>query len=386
VKILYVIGTLDVGGTEGQLVKLAMGLDTRRFAPTVCSLSSGGPYLEVLAAAGIPVEIIGFRGFRRGSQILRHPHKVAAQLMQLLRFVRRVEPAIVHGFLFWAYVLGTYAARAAGVPIVIASRRSLGHFKADKPHYLILERLANGMTDLIVANSEAVKQDVVRRERVEPSKVRVIHNGIDPSTYQAAVDSPRLRASLGIPEEAKIVGVVANLIPYKGHRVFLSACQEVRRRHSPAKILLIGDGPARGELEALAQVLGLQGDVLFLGGRRDVSQLLALMDLAVLPSLEEGFPNAVLEAMAAGKAVVATRVGGVPEAVVHGETGLLVPPGEPGALAEAISELLSHPQRAAEMGMSGKERVTKQFGLDRMVRETQGVYEELLATKGRLGY
>lgn len=375
------IGTLDIGGTEGQLVQLVTHLDPRRFAPVVCSLSSGGPYLSVLAAAGIPVEIVGFRGFQGGLRSLRHLHKVAAQLSRLVHFMRQVQPAMVHGFLFWAYIIGTYAAKGAGVPIVIASRRGLGEFKVDKPHYLFLERLANRMTDLIVANSEAVKQDVVRREKVDPSKVRVVYNGIDLSPYDVPAD-PGLQALLGISARSKVIGVIANLIPYKGHRFFLQACQEIKRKDSGVKFLLVGDGPCRGELEGLARELGLEKDVGFLGSRRDIPQLLALMDVAVLPSSEEGFPNAILEAMAAGKPVVASQVGGVSEAVVDGETGFLVPAGDASSLATAIGRLLGDPLLGSRMGAAGRRRVQERFGLSRMVAEMEALYEERLDAAG----
>ncbi len=379
-KVLYVIGTLDVGGTEGQLVQLVTHLDPLRFQPVVCSLSSGGPYLDTLTAAGVPVKVIGFRGFQRGLRRLVSLPKVALQLSRLVRFLRQERPLIVHGFLFWAYILGTYAAKLAGVPIVLASRRGLGHFKVNRPHYLFLERMATRLTDLIVANAEAVRQDVIRQERMAPSKVKVVHNGIDAFRYALAAD-PALRSSLGLAEGARVVGVVANLIPYKGHRDFLRACQAIRQREAGVTFLLIGDGPCRGELEDLARELGLEKAVRFLGSRRDVPQLLALMDIVVLPSLEEGFPNAILEAMAAGKPVVATRVGGVPEAVVHDETGLLVPPHDPQALADAILLLLADPSRAEAMGRTGRDRAAKLFGLDRMIRETEALYEELLVTK-----
>jgi len=372
-KVLYIIGTLDVGGAERQLVELVCGLDRRRFAASVCCLSHGGPLIGVLTARGVPVEVIGFRGFR----IFRYPHCVAAQLIRLLRFVRRERPDIVHGFLFWAYVLGAFSARAARVPRVVASRRSLGHFKADKPHFLFFERLANRLTNLLVANSEAVRQDVIRQERVPAEKVRVIHNGINVSRYRVAPDET-LRDALDIPEGHTVVTVIANLIQYKGHRFLLEACRIVRERYPRIVVLLVGDGPCRAELEGMANRLGLASTVRFLGSRTDIPQVLALTDLVAHPSLEEGFPNAVLEAMAAGKAVVATDVGGISEAVVHGETGLLVPPGDPTVLAEAIVQLLQDPARAAAMGRAGQERAISRFGMDRMVRETEGLYEELL--------
>jgi glycosyltransferase involved in cell wall biosynthesis len=373
IKLLYIIGTLDVGGAEGQLVQLATRLDRRRFEPVVCCLTSSGPHHGALAAAGVPVEVVGFKGLR----VLRHPLRVTAELSSLVRLIRRERPVIVHAFLFWAYVIGAFAARAAGSPVVIASRRSLGCFKEGAFHYLFVERLANRMTDVILANSEAVKADVIRQERVEPGKVRVIYNGVDATRY-AAVADPRLRVALDIPADARTIGVIARLIDYKGHRFFLQACREVKRRHAEALFLLMGDGPDAPALAGLGRQLGLQDSVRFLGTRRDIPQLLSLLDVVALPSLEEGFPNAVLEAMAAGKPVVATRVGGVPEAVIHGETGLLVPAADAGALADAITALLDNPVRAERMGRAGRERAATTFGLDRMVLETQRMYEEIL--------
>lgn len=375
-KVVYVIGTLDLGGTERQLIALVKGLDRSRFLPIVYCLTATGPLAADLEEAGVKVKCFGLRGLK----VWRNPIRVAQCLLAFFNDLKKEKPKIVHGFLFHAYILGTFAAKLAGVPIVIASRRSLGHFKEKKWHYLLAERLANRMTDLIVANSEAVRDDVIRQEKVEPAKVRVVYNGVDPALYEIPAD-PALRTSLGIPEEARIVGVVANLIHYKGHRFLLQAWRTVKQKIPGARLLLVGDGPLRGALEELAQELGLEKEVRFLGSRQDVPRLFALMDVAVLPSLEEGFPNAILEAMAAGKPVVATNVGGIPEAVIHGKTGLLVPPKDPQALADAIIQLLCDPKLAEEMGKAGRERVTKEFGLDRMVKEMEGLYEELISRK-----
>lgn len=376
VKIAYVIGTLELGGAERQLAALATGLDRSRFSPVVFCLAATGPLIADLEEGGVKPRCYDLRGLKAW----RNPIQVARCLLAFIADLKAEQPEIVHGFLFHAYILGTFAAKIAGVPIVIGSRRSLGHFKRRRRSYLMAERVANRMTDLIVANSEAVKRDVVGQEKVEPSRVRVIYNGVDPSVYGVAAD-PGFRTRLGIPVEAKVVGVVANLIHYKGHRFFLQACQEIKRKQSGVKFLLIGDGPLRGELEGLARDLRLEEDVLFLGSRRDIPQLLALMDVVVLPSLEEGFPNAILEAMAAGRPVVAAAVGGNPEAVDHGKTGFLVPRKDPQALADAIIELLRDGHLAEEMGKAGRERVNKEFGLDRMIREIQGLYDELLTRK-----
>lgn len=376
IRLFYLIGTLEVGGAEGQLVQLVSRLDRRRFEPVVCCLSSGGPYVEALRAAGVSVEVIGFRGFR----IFRHPHRIAAQLFRLVRAMRRWQPHVAHGFLFWAYVLAAYAARLARVPIVLSSRRSLGRFKAGKRHFLALERLANRMTDLVIANSEAVRQDAMREEGLAGEKVVVIHNGLDLTRFGAPPDEA-LRRSLGLDRKGPVIGVVANFLHYKGHQHFLEAWSAVAQRFPEAVALLVGDGPLRPVVEARLETTGLARSVRVLGTHEDVPALLALMDLVVLPSLEEGFSNAILEAMAAGKPVLATAVGGNPEAVIHGATGLLVPPRDSQTLAETMLWLLERPREAARFGEAGRRRVAERFEISAMVRQYEAVYERLVAEK-----
>ncbi len=382
IRILYLIGTLDVGGTEGQLVELASRLDPERFAPTVCALYAGGARAESLRRLGIRVEVLGFRGLgqHRGIAALWRLPMLLLELARLARFLRAEKPEIVHGFLFQAYVPGALAARLAGVPVVIASRRSLGRFKAGQPLYLSVERLANRITDLVIANSEAVRQDAIREERLPAVKVVVIPNGLDLDRFAATPDE-NLRRSLGVADRCPIVGVVANFIHYKGHRDFLLAWAEVVMEFPRAAALLVGEGPLRAECEAQAVALRLGDSVRFLGSRDDVPTLLALMDLVVHPSLEEGFSNAILEAMAAGKPVVAANVGGNREAVVDGETGLLVPPRDSAALAGAILRLLRHPEEAARWGEAGRRRVADHFRISSTVQRYEAVYERLVAEK-----
>jgi glycosyltransferase involved in cell wall biosynthesis len=379
-KILFVIGTLDVGGTETQLVELATRLDRRIFEPIVCCLSSDGPLAPRLRASGIAVHTLGFRGFRSTrSKYLVSISSGWRLLSGLWMLIRRERPAILHGMLFWAYVLGTFVGRAAGVPIVIASRRSLGLFKAHKPVYLLLERIVDRMTDRFIANSEAVRADTIAREHVRPSDIIVIRNGLDLTRFDV-VANPQLAVSLGVSDRPCAI-VVSNFIYYKGHEYFLRAWRDVLVRFPSAVVMLVGDGVLRSKLERMADDLQIRDAVRFLGVRHDVPALLALADLYVHPSLEEGYSNALLEAMAAGKAVVATAVGGNVEAVSDGVTGLLVPPRDAAALEAAMTRLLSDQDAARRMGERARRHVHETYEIGAMVRAYEGEYAQLLATR-----
>jgi len=377
-----VIGTLDIGGAEGQLVQLLKGLDRTRFSATVCCLSAAdGPYAEEVRRLGVVVHEIGFRGLR----IFRYPRRVIAQLAHLVSLIRRERPDVVHGFLFWAYVLGTFAARAAGVGVVVSSRRSLGFFKEDKPLYRLLERLSNAMTTSVVANSEAVRADAIRQEHLPPQKVIVIYNGVEP--IESATEKTRvLVEDLRLNQARPVVAVIANFIHYKGHRVFFEAWKHVVQAYPGAVAILVGEGPEKDRWQRWVSAEGLEGSARFLGSRRDVPQILAVTDIVAHPSLQEGFSNAILEAMVAGRPVVAAAVGGTPEAIEDGRTGLLVPSDDSRALGDAIISLVAHPDRAREMGLAGRERAAQFFSPQRMVTSYEELYERLVeASTGKSG-
>jgi len=380
-RIVYMIGTLDRGGSERQLVELVTRLDRARFEPYVCCLSAGGALQPRLTAAGVPVTVIGFRGFT----VFRHFRKVFREIWRMVAYLRQVRPAIVHGYLFWAYVLGTWTARMARVPFVVSSRRSLGRFKQGKRHFLAMERLANAMTDVWIANAEAVRADAIREEGLNPARVLVIPNGVTLEWAAHALERDVVRQNLGLGAQDRAVLTVANFILYKGHRVLLEAAARVVAQVPHTEFLWAGDGPARAELQEAICQAGLDGAVRILGERDDVADLLRASDLYVHPSREEGCPNAILEALAAGVPVVATEVGGVPEIVVHKETGYLVPPGDPDRLASAILQMLSEPEQARAMAERGKADVLNRFSMERMVLATEKLYETLLGRGSQAG-
>ena len=379
-RVLYVISTLDVGGTEGQLVHLARRLDRARFDVTVCCLGPAGPLVPALEEAGVSVVVIGLRR----ETVWRRPVDATRRLWRLLALARAWRPHIVHGLLFHGYVAGAAVGTLASAPVVVASRRSLGHPRSRTPHHRAIGWLANRLTTLVIANSEAVRAQVLRREGLSADRVAVVHNGIDTRAFEPPPEERvrELRRGLVLDGRWPIVGVVANLIGYKGLEYFLSAWATVVAKHQKAVALLVGDGPLRSSLEAQAGALGLGDTVRFLGHRPDVPALLGLMDLVVQPSLEEGFSNAILEAMGAGKPVVATAVGGTPEAVIDGVTGLLVPARDAVSLAGAMLDVVGSSSESQRLGEAAYRRAREQFEVDVMVRRYEQLYAEVFDHQG----
>lgn len=381
IRLLKFVTLFGTGGTERQFVNLGLALDPGRFDLRFGCLRRWGELLEEVERPRLPVVEYRIRSLRR-------PHTIREQL-RLARDLRRERIDIVHTYNFYANVFAIPAARLARVPVVVASIRDMGAYLTPAKKHV--QRFVCRLADCVLVNGEAVRQWLVA-ERFEPAKIAVIRNGIDLSRFRGKANGGAVRDALRVPRDVPLVAVVARLHPLKGIEYFLEAAAIVARRFPDARFLLVGDAftirndaivsdvAYRRELERRASRLGLDGRVVFTGSRLDVPELLSEVAVSVLPSLSEGLPNAVLESMAAGVPVVATRVGGSPEAVEDGVTGLLVPPRDAEALTRAISSLLENPDLAARVGATGRERVTAHFSLERMVRETESLYARLLAS------
>ena len=371
-RVVFLIGTLDVGGTERQLVELASRLDRRRFSPVIYCLVAPGPLAEEARRRGVDVESAHLRKLRPWS----HPLRFWQQFLRIYPDLRAAKPDIVHAFLLHAYTIGAVLSRFLRPKAFISSRRSLGHFKANNRAALLLEQMTNRFADVVIANSEAVRVDVIAQERLAPERVIVIHNGVEiPSS---GGDVLAMRRDLDVAPDALVVAVVANFIAYKGHDCFLAAWRQVQDVVPGAVAVLVGDGPTRQRIELLAADMRLTGTLRFLGSRTDVDTLLTAVDLVVHPSQQEGFSNAILEAMAAGRPVIATAVGGNVEAVIDGTTGLLVPPDDPAALTVAMQRLLTRPDERRRFGLAGRQRAEQSFGMDRMTRAYEQVYSAVV--------
>jgi len=367
-RVAVVTSRLDVGGTERHLTRILPALQRRGIDVALYLMERGGVLEADLAAQGVRIE---------GPQRARFLHWPWAAL-KLAGFIRRERPDIVHFFLPRPYVYGSAAAELAGHRRRIMSRRSLTDYRARYPLLGGLERLLHGRTIALVGNSTAVV-DQLAAEVGGRQQLALIHNGIDLPVPLAAAERQRRRGALRLSHDTLVLTVVANLIPYKGHCDLLAALALVKGE-LPAQwtLLLIGRNDGAGvDLKRQADALGVSDRILWLGERSDVGGLLGVSDIFVLPSHQEGFSNALLEAMAAAVPAVATAVGGNIDAVADGETGLLVRPKDPVALAAAILRLAKDPQLCRRLGQAARLRVQRHFSLDACVTRYERMYRGL---------
>jgi glycosyltransferase involved in cell wall biosynthesis len=323
-KVLFVIGSTEIGGTETQMLSLARGLYGHEFSCTVFSLQKKGVLGPYFSEFGVTV----YDGGLGKGDIYKRPWKLLSAEISLIRLILKLKPRVVHSYLPLATFMGALAGRLCRVPLVITSRRSLGRYQERYRALRLFDLLANKFSHCVTVNSKSVWNDVLVRDNVDPKKLVLIYNGVDHSNF----DVPRevrveLRKKTGFTHSHKVVTVVANLIPYKGHAELLDAAAAVLDQIPISRFWLVGrDRGIEKYLKQKARELGILNRVIFAGERSDIPNILAASDILVLPSHEEGFSNVILEAMAAGLPLVATRVGGAQEAVLDGVTGWLVQP------------------------------------------------------------
>jgi L-malate glycosyltransferase len=365
-KVLVFQNRFLIGGQERQTVHNVATMDRSRFEPVVACLHLEGEHLADLEAAGVRPLL-----FDVGRKMLRP--NTAWQVARLVHLLRTRNVGLVHAQDVYTNVLGTLAAKAAGIPS-IATRVDLGHHVTGYRRPLV--RLACRSADRVLVNALCIR-DLCIREGVEPDRIAVVRNGVDVPGLDAAA---RVAPEPPVPEGCVVC--VANMHhPVKGQTDLLLAMREVVRARPEARVAFVGDGVRRPHLERMAAVLGISGRCHFLGFRRDGAAILARAALSVSASYAEGISNAILEAMAMRLPVVATAVGGTPEIVREGVNGHLVPPGAPGAIARRILDLLERPAARRRMGERGRKIVEAEFSLAQMRLGYDALYEDLCAVK-----
>jgi glycosyltransferase involved in cell wall biosynthesis len=362
------------GGTENQFMTLGRRLDRSRFDLEFACLRRWGPFVSELAQLQIPLAEYQVATFRSVQAL--------AQQAKLARHIARSGIQIVHAYNFYGNVFAIPPARLVA-PVVIASIR-------DRAPYLTamqkrVQRYVCQLADCVLVNAEAVK-DWLIGEGYDASKIVVIHNGVDMTRFDGPPAGDRIRDELGLPADGPLVTLVSRLTRLKGIEHFLEAAAVLKPRYPAARFLVVGetapsDRAYLTELTELAAQLGVADRVLFTGLRSDVPAVLGCASVAVMPSLNEALSNVLLESMGAGAPVVATRVGGTPEALIDGKTGLLVEPGDSGAIATAVARLLDDRHLAVRLGKAARELIGAKFSVERMVRSTEQLYMDLLLRK-----
>ena len=359
--IAFCITDLDPGGAERALVQLVLRLDRSRWNPVVFCLSKPGTLVADLEQAGIPVECLGAGSIGNVSVLPR-----------LVRRLRRVRPAILQTFLFHANIIGRIAGRLAGVPVIVSGIRVAEHRSGFR---LWLDRITERMVTRHVCVSQAVADFSIERGGLSPEKIVVIPNGVDVERFQNAPLADL--SQYEIPPGSRTLLFVGRLDPQKGPRLLLQAVRGLFPVHRNLHLLMVGDGPLATELKEWVCAQRLESRIHFAGWRPDVPSLLKAADVLVLPSRWEGMPNVVLEAMAAGRPVVATRVEGVSELVTDRETGLLVEPGSTETLAGGIALLLAEPDLGRSAGKKAQQVSKERFTIDAVASAYADLYVNL---------
>lgn len=379
IKIVFILGTLDIGGTEKQFIKMIRRLTRNEFELRVLAFSRSGKLRTEIEALHIPFQSLRFSGlqgkFHPGSYV-----QLYRLICDMVRYLRQEKPHIVQTYLFWPNIYGCIAARFAGVPCIITGRRASMEKRYMTFPFTWLQNLSNLWATAILTNSHHVKQECLQQDKhVTDEKIVVIYNGIEIERYIVNFDTTKKKKALRVPDDSLMVGIVASLHPRKGHRDFLKAATLVLQIYPRTIFLVVGrDEGVRTSLEALAKELHISDSIIFTGERDDIPELLSIIDIQVSSSFIEGLSNSILEGMAAGKPIIATHVSGTPELVVHEKTGLLVPPGNPQRLAEAIIRILSDRELRIQMGNAGRQRIKNFFPIDQMIDQTEAFYRNLV--------
>ena len=369
IRIAYCVTLMDLGGTELNAARTAERLDHDRFDVTVVSLADKGPMLQRYASAGIPVQRFPITSLYNRTAL--------REGLRLYRFLRANRIEILHCHDMYSNVFATPWARLARVPLVIASRRWI-HPASDRRMELA-NRFAYRLVHRVLGNSRAVGQLLRDGDGVAENRILWVPNFVEERAFESPNAAARsaFRKELGIPADAEVVGCIARLVDHKDHATLLRAIGLIAARRPALHLVLIGDGPRRPDLERLAADLDISARTHFAGERPNLPNLHHFFDVAALASITEGFPNSLVEAMAAGRPVVATNVGGNPDAV-RPSTGILVPPSDPIAFARALERVLTDEALRRRMGGAALGVARTEYHVDAVIPGLEAIYLQFL--------
>ncbi|MFZ0284694.1 MAG: glycosyltransferase [Terriglobales bacterium] len=369
-KVFFLVDSLEIGGSESQAVELALRLSQAQHRVTLGCLRKQGRLLKRMAGSRVPVLEFHPQG---GIDSVRG----VWQLLRLAMFLRGEDFEVVHTHDLWSNLLGVPAAFMARVPVIVSSQRDLSHLPWYQGRRKLWLRRIQALSSVVLANASAIRNQLIQEGHLRPERVRVVRNGVDFEKFdRASRDTGVASANAG---KGKRIVLVGNMISeVKGHFLLIAAAPAIVREFPDVRFVFVGDGAFRERFETQIGNQRLRGHFLFLGEREDVPEIVAACDIGVLPSKTEGLPNAILEYLAAGLGIVATDAGGNAEIVEEGVTGLLVPPDDAESLAAAVLRFLRDPDLATRLGHNGREFVRRNFGFEKLVKEIESLYEELL--------
>jgi len=363
IKVLHLITSLEVGGAQHGMLLGLPRFDSDRYEHTVCSIMDRMQMAQQFRSAGIEVRTLGLS---RKTDV-----SVALRLRSLLKELR---PDVLHTYLLHANVLGRIIGRLTGVPAIIGSERTIGQARR---WGRLATKLTNPLTDAVEVNSEIGGKAIVSDLGVPSNKVELVRSGLDLAAFSASTKRADIRSELGLNDNHHLVTFIGRLRPVKGVEYGIKAFAVASVQHQNLRIALAGEGEQLGYLQDLTSQLGISENVTFLGVRNDLPDLLAATDSVLMPSLNEGFPRTAIEAMAAGKPVIATRVGGTPEAIIDGETGILVPAKDVEAMAAALSNLVDDTELQTRLGTAGRARAQQNYSLANYLSRLDRLYQQL---------
>lgn len=366
IRVVHMVEDLKTGGMEKVIAAIALNIDKTKYDVSVWCVARGGAIADELVQKGVPLEILGIASYFNPVNIF----KLAAKL-------RKARPTIIHTHGYFAGTVGRLAGLLAGTRILFHHVHST--YSGYSKRNIAIERILGFFTYRVLCCSQAVADHVFKSESIPRLKIAVVYNGIPPHQTSGR-DLEMLRVSLGIKTDDRVIVSVASLVENKGHACLIEALGRIATYFPRLKLLIVGDGVLRKQLERQAVDLHIMTQVIFAGIRHDIPDILAIAEHLLLVSRHrEGMGIALVEAMAAGKPVIGTRVGGIPEVIQHNKTGLIVPPSDSNALAMAIRDLLSNPRKTREFGENGRQRFFDLFTEEKMIRAIEQLYNGAIA-------
>ncbi|MBD3306530.1 glycosyltransferase [candidate division KSB3 bacterium] len=371
-RVLEFSTSAKIGGTQHMLLEFLRHASRERYDLYLCVLLAHDVLNDEAGKLGIPQTSLQMRGYWDLRAWWRFYH-----------FARGKEFDLMRTYGLKADIIGRIVGKLLGIPVHITSVRSTDPWR--RWYHVLLDVLTAGLTDLYLSNSEAGRLAVHQREKIPLSKIAVIPNGVDLVKFapRPSENASLQKTALGIPPNAPVIGSVANLCPMKGHTTIVDALPLIQDEFPEVRCLFVGMDFLQGAIQRYVRERQLEEAVMFTGFRTDIPRILSLFDVFLLPSLWEGLPNAMLEAMAMKLPVVASAVGDIPNVIEHQRTGFLIPPQNPHALAETVLGVLRHPEAASKIGHAGHDLIRRQFSLESVVTQTERLYDQLIERKGK---